>query len=149
MSFFPRSATPVTNPFNDSRTSVGSPYPGTPGMAASTPSTSTTTPFPHSSPFIPAAEEFTGPPITRSRTLYYLSVRDSNTTRARSRRYRPSGAGTYGDSEGGLLGSGAGRHGNEERAGLMSDDGGREGQLTVDVSGSGLPPRWLVIAMVR
>ena len=141
MSFFPRSSTPSANPFNDSHTSFGSPYPATPAMTASTPPTSSTTPYPHSSPFRPT-EEPTGPPITRSRTLYYLSVRDSSTTRARSRRYRPSGGGTYGDSEGGLLGSGAGRYGNEERAGLMGDEGGRDGQLTVDVSGSGLPPRW-------
>jgi hypothetical protein len=31
----------------------------------------------------------------------------------------------------------------EERAGLMGEeDGGRGGQHTVDVQGSGLPPRW-------
>lgn len=141
MSFFPRTSTPLANPFNDSHTSFGSPYPATPAMSASTPPTSSTTPYPHASPFIPS-EEPTGPPITRSRTLYYLSVRDSSTTRARSRRYRSAGTGGYGDSEGGLLGSGTGQY--EERAGLMGDQGGRDGQLMIDVSGNGLPPKWSV-----
>ncbi|GHJ89268.1 hypothetical protein NliqN6_5670 [Naganishia liquefaciens] len=105
-------------------------------MTASTPPTSSNTPYHHASPFLPT-EESPGSPITRSRTLYYLSVRDSNSSTTRSRRYRPRA--TYGESEGGLLGSAA-----EERAGLMGDDeGGRGGQHAIDIQGGGLPPRWV------
>lgn len=137
MSLFPRSTTPRPNHFGDSRSGLASSFPGTPSMTASTPPTSSPTPYNRASPFFPA-EETSDPPITRSRTLYYLSVRDSNASTTRSRRYRSRG--TYGESEGGLMGPGA-----EERAGLMGDDeSGRGGQHAIDVQGSGLPPRWSV-----
>lgn len=36
--------------------------------------------------------------------------------------------------------------GTEERAGLMGGEGGgKGGQHAIDVQGSGLPPRWLVL----
>ncbi|WVR07927.1 hypothetical protein IAU60_004970 [Kwoniella sp. DSM 27419] len=71
-------------------------------------------------------------PLTRSRTLFYLSIRDSSTTSYVSR-HRKAGR-QYGDAVD--VGD------DEEQVGLMgSGAGGRDGHHGVDVKG--LPPKWV------
>jgi hypothetical protein len=67
-------------------------------------------------------------PITRSRTLFYLSIRDSSTT-SYSRGPR-RGTAQYGDTV---------DVADDEQEGLI---GGRDGSIRVGVKG--LPPKWLV-----
>lgn len=159
MSFFPRSVTPSTaspanHPLNDSHVSLsstpasvnhtpllgGAPFNSNSNVNVGQPSSSTSAYALASSS---AAADGLDIPITRSRTLYYLSVRDSSTTRARSRRYLPSASTTAG--YGGFMGEGRTEEGEEETAGLIggsSSGGGREGDWTVDLQRPGLPPRW-------
>jgi hypothetical protein len=77
-------------------------------------------------------------PTTRSRTLFYLSVRDSSGNSKRYRRRR----GGYGDDSGtsNLLGVEG-----EERAGLMGREESAMGlEMNRDPLSSGLPPKWSV-----
>lgn len=85
-----------------------------------------------------------GPPIIRSRTLYYLSIRDSNvssSTQSRSRKY--SSRTKYGDERQSLDGR-RGRDGDqEETEGLMgSIRRAPGGTVAVDMDGLGSPPKW-------
>jgi syntaxin 16 len=70
-------------------------------------------------------------PVTRSRTLFYLSVRDSSTFGAPPHRRPPtSSAAQYGD-----IGDE-----DDERGGLLAGQSGSGGvQLG---PGAGLPPKW-------
>jgi len=81
----------------------------------------------------------TGALVTRSRTLYYLSVRDSSGSSSRARKYQRRKSG-YGEDHGSsnLLGVEG-----EERAGLMGREEHGIGMETYnDTPGSGLPPKW-------
>ncbi|KAJ9104355.1 hypothetical protein QFC19_003997 [Naganishia cerealis] len=133
MSFFPSSP----HPLDDSHTPLPSAV-GTPGTSLQPYSTSAFA-LPSASGLDPADI-----PITRSRTLYYLSVRDSTTTRARSRRYYPGATSEYG-YDGGSVGDArfGGRGAEEETAGLMDAPVGREGDYTLDIQRAGLPPKWV------
>ncbi len=64
-------------------------------------------------------------PITRSRTLYYLSVRDTSVSGSSSKKYKQRGG--YSELEDG-----------EEREGLIAAEEGRGGAER----GKGLPPKW-------
>ena len=77
--------------------------------------------------------------MTRSRTLFYLSVRDSTGSSGRSRKFKRRRNG-YGDEHGtsNLLGVDG-----EERAGLMGKEEDGIGMETYnDSPGAGLPPKW-------
>lgn len=68
-------------------------------------------------------------PITRSRTLFYLSVRDSSVTSTFDRRRsRSRGHVQYGDTV---------DVADDEQEGLI---GGRDGEVGLDMKG--LPPKW-------
>lgn len=85
----------------------------------SSPASSSTSALPHSGP------------ITRSRTLFYLSIRDSSITGYGRRKSRPvRGKREYGDTV---------DVAEDEEQGLI---GGKEGGLSV----KGLPPKWWVDA---
>lgn len=72
-------------------------------------------------------------PITRSRTLFYLSIRDSSITGYSRRGPRRSNAG-YGDTV---------DVAEDEQDGLI---GGRDGSFGVGVKG--LPPKWSVLLLL-
>lgn len=77
--------------------------------------------------------------MTRSRTLFYLSVRDSSGSSGRSRKFKRRRTG-YGDEHGtsNLLGVDG-----EERAGLMGkEESGIGMEAYNDSPGTGLPPKW-------
>ena len=111
-------------------------YPQTPG------SSSSHNPWDYSTPQSTAQPASVGPPVTRSRTLYYLSVRDSSGSSRRTRKYknRTGGYGGSGHGSGGLLGVGG-----EERAGLMGQEESEAGMESYrDAPGTSLPPKWSV-----
>lgn len=104
------------------------------------PSTASTSYQAYSAPSTPGPSSAAGAaaqaqPITRSRTLFYLSVRDSSSTSySRGRRRSARGAGfrqDYGDT--------VDVADEEERVGLMGDAAGSSGSTD-----GGLPPKWPV-----
>lgn len=83
-----------------------------------------------------------GPPIVRSRTLFYLSVRDSSANTDRARRYKRRKGG-YGAEEGGRSLLGTGERDGEERAGLMGkEEEGVQARYRDIEPASTLPPKW-------
>ena len=67
-------------------------------------------------------------PVTRSRTLFYLSIRDSSITPHRGPKRSAAGYGNTLDV------------GEDEEDGLLPGAGGKGGTIRVDMKG--LPPKW-------
>lgn len=98
------------------------PYPPPSAYPSSHPSSYTS--FPPSGSNVPQAQ-----PITRSRTLFYLSIRDSSGT-SYPRKRRKVGR-QYGE----------GFEGVDEEERLIGGDGNENG---VELGGKGLPPKWYI-----
>lgn len=133
MVYVPMHVSTPTRPSHTRGSSTSAGY--FPPMPASSSSTPHGSPAPGSRP---AAAAAAGPPVTRSRTLYFLSIRD---TSGGGKKYRRRGDG-YGELA---------RGGEDEREGLMGGDGGaegRKGSVVLDMgegTGAGLPPKWYVL----